>query len=319
MEYKDANVMAVKAKKKSKAGLIVTLIIIGLVIISGVLIFVFKREWITNLFKKSNSDSQEVIKNKDGSTYDPLSKLTTPKLMDNVIVTSYTAPVTIENLKGDGKGYTFEIVLENKGDYAEKYECNNVLIDDIITNTSFKVEAGPKSTERVSVNIPKTKLDTYGISNFTKLTFMGSVISGSNKPSSSVKSLNVSTNGTKYNVKKTLLKIDNIKGISVNYYELVEDEDYTYLYFDVYHNNEKLKTNIRVKKMVVNGELYDYDDLNESYDVVGIGIFVIKIPKDDYKKVKNVDLQLFYTFKDEKDNTIYYIGSETSMNVEKNR
>ena len=45
----------------------------------------------------------------------------------------------------------------------------------------------------------------------------------------------------------------------------------------------------------------------------------LQIPKDDYKKVKNVDLQLFYTFKDEKDNTIYYIGSETSMNVEKNR
>ena len=319
MEYKDANVMAVKAKKKSKAGLIVTLIIIGLVIISGVLIFVFKREWITNLFKKSSNNSQEVVKNSDGSTYDPLSKLTTPNLVEDTIIASYLSPIKLENLKGDGKGYTFDIVMENKVESVSVYECKNVLIDDIITDTSFKVEAAPLSTKRVTVNIPKTKLDTYGISNFTKITFIGSLVNGGSKPENSIKSLSTVSTGSKYNVKKTLLKIDNIKGVSVNYYELVEDEDYTYLYFDVFHNNEKLKTNIRIKKIAINGEIYDYDDLDESYDVVGIGIFVIKIPKDDYKKVKNVDLQLFYTFKDEKDNTIYYIGSETSMNVEKNR
>ncbi|HIS18714.1 MAG TPA: hypothetical protein IAC02_08930, partial [Candidatus Coprovivens excrementavium] len=82
---------------------------------------------------------------------------------------------------------------------------------------------------------------------------------------------------------------------TLNYYETITDQDNTYIYFDIKNDTYNSNKQVRIKKLIINGELYDYQDLDFKLYRGAENIFSIVIPKSKIKEVESFTVSFFIT------------------------
>jgi len=108
-----------------------------------------------------------------------------------------------------------------------------------------------------------------------------------------------------------LVEFYNGDNVKARYYRTLTDKDYTYIYFDFLNQNKYSKRNLKIKRLLINGKLYDYKDFNEEIYAGTEKIFYISIPRDEIKDVKSFNISFYMMTYDDTNHMIStYVTSE---------
>ena len=254
--------------------------------------------------KEDKSDDEEKTKNE----YDP------PFFEDRDLGGSYEYELNFSNFHKSSLGYDMDITFETKGKPFTIY-LEKVLVDGYDTSVTFSKSLNPYESITQTLRINQSELDALDIISFSSLDLYIKCVDADGK--GKVQRYELSTTGTitADNSRKGLIQIDQKNQTNVNYYKVQEDKDNTYIYFD-FKNYGTIRTQIvSVKKLLINGKLYDYKDLNEEVYHGAEKIISLTIPKSDFKKVESFTVSFTMINEEEGKKTAAYITNEYSKTV----
>lgn len=313
--YNEEDFLLIKKPKKSRLGKsIIIIIILGALGFGGY--YLYKNHEKLNLNiklpwtkkeekteKEEKTDNDEVI-TEVNSVIDGLE---VPQ-MDERKINTQNGPIIIKPIGIDSKGYALNIEFQSPSAtlYIEK-----ILIDGL--NTSETLELKSEENELVSgvIHINKTELEPLNIHGFSELTIFYRVNTPDKKGNISREVIKVYNNFYYDNKIKGLIQIYEIDNFTLNYYKKEEDNDSIYLYFDAINKNYNEKKVVKLKKILINDELYNNSSLEEEIYLNTEKIFYITIPKKDIKNINNFTIQFFVIGKDKKEQVKeYFITNE---------
>ena len=320
------NVVRMEKKASNKFGLFVLfVIVIAAIVVGGKYLYDNKDELEWKVVFPWLKDKDETVLNKDSGKTEKNKKksngsLKAPRAMDDDIVQLNEGSIKFTNVKATDKGYIFTV--EGKVMSAEviAFSCEKILIDGYDTSATFEIvdyidrNADNKQLPTsVTFQVNKTELDALGIDSFEYITLF--IKTKSNLKESGVfqkafKAINEETINVDNEI-KGLVKIDEKNNVLASYYETLEDKEATYIYFHFKNNNHSGSNTIKIKKLLINGEIYE--DTKFSAEVYSGSKIIpfIKIPKDKVENVKSFTISFFYIDPSTGEKTpSYYITNE---------
>lgn len=323
MNYND-NIVRMEKKATNKFGIfLVLIIVIGLIGGTGYYLYTnkdkldwsFELPW--NRADKKNEDENDNDNNgTSGNTNNKDNNVVyeEPHLDSRIVEDNNNYTITISNLSKINLGYNIDISFESK---AEPYKVTleKILVDGFDTTTTFSraIDGGDRIS--ITVRINQTELDALSIKAFNSLTFYFRIeneIRGFE-----VKSYVVSTVKTFNNINelKGLSEIDDKNQTKIRYYRTIEDKDNTYIYFDFKNYSVARNQLVSIKKLLINGKLYEYSDFNEEIYHGAEKVVYLTIPKSEVKKVDNFTISFTMLNEVEGKKTAAYITNEYSKAV----
>ena len=257
------DMIRLEKKSSNKVGIIIIVILV-LALVGGSAFYFYKNgislelklPWQTekrasknDSKKEDKSDDEEETKNE----YDP------PSFADQDLESGNGYKINFSNFQKSNLGYDMDITFETKTKPYTIY-LEKVLVDGYDTSISFSKSLNPYESITQTLRINQTELDALDIISFSQLDFYIKCVDAEGK--GKVERYELSTTGTitADNSRKGLIQIDQKNQTNVNYYKIQEDKDNTYIYFD-FKNYGTIRTQIvSVKKLLINGKLYDYKD-----------------------------------------------------------
>jgi len=222
-------------------------------------------------------------------------KLDVPTLNPKEISRNNTT-IKVYGLEADDKGYSFKVDFTAK-ESTTTINIEKVLIDGHDTSGSLiltdSLDIHPQQPTTGIIKIPKTELDALNITGFKRLTLYFRLINEKSNKSLIRLDIEVFSNIDYDNSIKGLIEMFSGGETLARYYQTLTDNDNTYIYFDFLNENRDEIKNIKVKKLLINDELYDYSELNEVLYAGAEKIFYIVIPKNKVKEVKSFNISFF--------------------------
>ncbi len=313
----DDNIVRMEKKSSNKVGIIIIVILV-LALVGGSAFYFYKNgisfelklPWQTekraskdDSSKKEKEDEEEKNKNE----YAP------PSFVDQDLASGYGYNINFSNFQKSNLGYDMDITFETKNNSYTIY-LEKVLVDGYDTSVTFSKSLNPYESITQTLRINQTELDALDIVSFSRLELYIKCVDSTGKGKVERYEVN-SQNIAPDNSRKGLIRIDQKNQTNVNYYKVQEDKDNTYIYFD-FQNYGAIRTQIlSVKKLLINGKIYDYKDLNEEVYHGAEKIISLTIPKSEFKKVESFTVSFTMINEEEGKKTAAYITNEYSKTI----
>lgn len=265
-----------------------------------------------------DDDEYEVLGDKTGNstiTKNPSSnkELIVPLLRNEIFKRNQTQ-IRAYDLTGDDKGYSFKL------DYTAESENLTLSIEKILLDghdtsatltLSDNVDVGTQQPTTATINIPKTEIDAIDLTCFKNMTIYYRIKGGDKEKELIRIDINAYSPIESDNTIQGLVEFYNGDKVKARYYRTLTDKDYTYIYFDFLNQNKYSKRNLKIKRLLINGKLYDYKDFNEEIYAGTEKIFYISIPRDEIKDVKSFNISFYMMTYDDTNHMIStYVTSE---------
>lgn len=268
-------------------------IVLGVIlffVLIGIVIFIFNIGNLTKHFT-DNEKNKTQEQTKQEIKVEKVEGLVVPEIDKETIFKDRDYEIKLSKIDTSSKGYTLYIDINaNQNIQPSQINCHRIQIDGYDISGSFKIDINAGETKTEKVVLKKTELEHLDINNFKELTFYISIFNGQEE-------VNVMGNSNMKvfipvdNEKKGLTNIYDKNNIYLNYYKKIEDNDYTYLYFEVENKSEHIY-NININKMLINDKLYE-----DTYSIYskpsGKQISYMKIPKDKVESVDKIKVSFF--------------------------
>lgn len=212
--------------------------------------------------------------------------------------------LSAKDLTHDDKGYEFTAVLNTK-EVISNITIDKVTLDGYPFTIDKEVGNLSKDSMEVKVRINQTDLDKYNMMAFSKMGIFYSFETSDESTASNRRTVlfnaNINNKISYDNNIKGIIEIfrygSNSKNTSSNvlyYYKTETDKDNTYIYFYFENVNEQNKT-FTIKRLLINDELYDYEDFKFSVFRQSRDIFYLTIPKKKVREIANFNVSFFIT------------------------
>ncbi|MBQ8192549.1 MAG: hypothetical protein IJZ46_00535 [Bacilli bacterium] len=286
-------------------------IVLFLVLIS-IVILIFNIGNITKHISQ-NEKNKEHEKTKEEIKIEEVEGLVVPKIENGKIFKDRDFNIELSKIDTSSKGYTLYIdITANQNINPSQIECYRILIDGYDIPGNFKMNINPGETKQEKIVLKKTDLEHLQINNFQNLEFYMTIIGGAEDVYVYGKT-NMQTLIPVDNEKKGLTNIYDKNSIILSYYKKVEDNDYTYLYFEV-KNLSQEKYNIYLNKIVIDNKLYE-DEYSIHSEPYGKQMSYIKIPKDKVENVGKIKISFFLEKETTMDKYQIHISVEKEINT----
>lgn len=327
----ERNIVRMEKKATNRFGLF----LLFLVVFSGIgfggyylykhrneLSFEIEIPWNKKKTETNNGIDKDGNKEPDKNISDNDTKLLTPTLLPKQYETGEAA-LTLTNIKADDKGYEITAKAKAIAGIDITIESEKILIDGYETSAkliiSDPVETGGDNKQQYSeatFRIPKTEMDSLDIVTFQKISIYYRVKTSISESKVFGKEFKAYNSIELDNSRKGTIEIFSNYATIANYYKYKTDKDNTYIYFDFKNLNKVNDQVIKVKKLLINGELYDYTDLNILLYRGSEQVFYLTIPKDKVKKVEDFTISFYLITKTEKsDMAAIYITPEYNQKL----
>lgn len=305
----------IEIKEPSKLPVILFIIVVCIVV--ALLIFLSIK--MTNSTKEQKTETKDSIKTTENpktdenSSYNEEASLVVPKISNPVIYKIDKLTLNMFDLKADESGYMLYINALNI-DTTKTYvvSCDKIAIDKYETTASFHITLSPYANETMTIKIPIEELNNVEINDFNKLTFFLN-ITENGKTQTLTRDVRMTQRVEIDNNKKGLLKIDEKNKVLLSYYKKIEDEENTYLYFEV-ENNSKTNHIVKLKKLILNNTLHQVENIRVQTHFETKTIFYIKIPKKEIKDINKMRVS-FFIIDSSSDKKATYITVEKELSI----
>lgn len=312
----DEGLLRVEKKSTNKVGIfIVVILFLALVAASGYYFYRngisldFSLPWQTDKSKsENNKNAQGQSGSKTKNQYDD------PKFDDTKFSGSYDYDITFTNFRKVKLGYDMDITITNST-VPYSFTLEKILVDGYDTSASFTQKLEPHQSVTETVRINQTELDALDITAFSELTFYIKTVDANGKEKIEDETILSKALKKANNARVGLIEIDRKNQTIVNYYKTQEDKDNTYIYFDFKNYSAGRIQLISVKKLKINGQIYEYKDLNETVYHGAEKVISLTIPKKDFKKVENFSISFTMLNEINDKKTAAYITNEYSRTV----
>ncbi len=261
-----------------------------------------------NPLKEEETEDEKKSTNINKSNKD----LMVPRLRENNI-TPYDEELVITKITATTQGYEITVAAQTDKEESLIYYTEKILIDGYNTSAEFEVVdtleppgVAQKPTEK-TFRIDKTELDALGMYSFANLTFYYRRKTEEGVEQLTRRIIRAYSDFNFDNSRKGLVKIDEKNEVIVSYYQTLEDSKTTYIYFDFKNEKTMVSNKVRIKKLLINGEIYNYSKFNEEVYSGSETILCIEIPKDKIKEVNNFNVSfiLIEDYKEEEKQSMY--------------
>lgn len=289
-----------KRAANKKAIFLVLFLFVIIIGVGGFFIYKYRDKFDWNLtLPWEKEEEYEILGNNNGPNTIPKNNNSNNKLIvptigletyqkDNTLIKLY-------DLAADDKGYTLKIDFTSfRG--AATINIEKILVDGFDTSSTLTLtdteDIGTREATTATIRILKTELDALDIICFKRLTLYYRIDS-----LESEKKLNRTDvtlySGVEFNNSiEGLIQMSDNGGTLARYYRTLTDKDYIYIYFDFLNNNHNVSKNIKIKKLLINDELYEYK-LNELIYAGSEKIFYLSIPRNEVKDLKSFNISFF--------------------------
>lgn len=213
--------------------------------------------------------------------------------------------MSFKRVTKDNNGYIVTIELISYSEFTTM-EVKEILIDGFYVTTKFAMSDtydrdadGNALQEQMPTEykfrINQTELDELGIFGFNELKLYFDIENEVEKYKDAVFTLVGINDLNIVNERKGLIAIESINDVQISYYKTVDAEDATYIYFDFQNKNKSKDIMLYIKKLEINGEIYDYKELREKIYREAQQAVYIKIPKKKVSRVNTIDVTFFLT------------------------
>lgn len=289
-----------KRAANKKAIFLVVFLFIAILGIGGFFIYKYRDKFDWNLTLPWEKDEEyEILGNNNGPSTIPKNENSNNKLivptLNGEVYKNDTALIKFYDMAADDKGYTFKIdFTATKGTVT--IDIEKILIDGFDTTSTLTlsdtVDLGSSEPTTSTIRILKTELDALNITCFKRLTFYYRL----NAPESNNKLNRIDVpvfSGVDFNnsIEGLVQMFDNGDTLA-RYYRTLTDKDYTYIYFDFLNNNRNISKKIKIKKLLINGELYDCK-LDELVFAGAEKIFYLPISRKEIKDIESFTVSFF--------------------------
>lgn len=264
--------------------------------------------WIDENKTESKKDSSNTNNNSSNLSIPTLGIVHSSAKDGNINITGVTA---------DDKGYLITLELQCSQVSWCSISVTEILIDGFYVSTTFDIEDDGTDTEatQVQFRINQTELDNLEITGFQNIImyyyYDSPTLEEKDKGTLMNSSFTFYNKIPVDNTKKGLLNVDTKGTVTIKYYKIVKSADYTYIYFDVKNSNSKSTQTIMIKKLLINGDIYEMTEFEEKIYNGAEQLVYIKIPTQKVKEVKNITVSFFILEKDKNnENTKIYITNE---------
>ena len=304
--YNDGNIVRFEKRSTNKIGLFfLFIIVLGGLGFGGYYLYQHRSEidWELKLpWQKENSNNESSSENNSSSSSkNNRDDLVLPNKYDKTENVS-GGTIRVYDIKLDDKGYTISVDYTNPLADTE-FVVEKVLVNGFETSSSFTIsetlDPGSKNAQlptTTKFRILRTELEPLKITGLKKLTFFYRRIQNGEESTLERREFTLTNN---IDFKTELEGLINIykkdKEFTLNYYETITDQDNTYIYFDIKNDTYNSNKQVRIKKLIINGELYDYQDLDFKLYRGAENIFSIVIPKSKIKEVESFTVSFFIT------------------------
>lgn len=240
----------------------------------------------------------------------------------------------ISQIKATPKGYVITFAYKKDPNTTSPLEymqegsiilnCEKILIDEYEVSPNFQLEFNKniKTYDEITITIPISELNNLGITSFEKLTFFITMTNvnegyfGEPEENKIKGSIIAYQDDVITNVKKIKKSYGVQNEVRISYYEKIEADDATYLYFLIENNNKVDNHEIEIKKLAINDKIYnDFKiKINSHYD--SKNIFYIKIPKKEFRKI-NKFMASFFIIKDNDGEKTIFTTNELTFDLTK--
>lgn len=213
--------------------------------------------------------------------------------------------VKIYDLAADDKGYTFQVDLTASSQTAT-LSIEKVLIDGFDTSAKLTITDmldSEKAPTTSTLRINKSELDSMGIYAFNKFSIYYRISTDTEKGDLNRSDFQVYNTLEYKNALSNLIEIYHKENILIYFYKTESDKDNTYIYFDVINENRTNPKKIKIKKLILNGEIYEYKDFDESIYCGTNRVIYLTIPKKKISEVENITISFFVISQDQDENT----------------
>ena len=188
--------------------------------------------------------------------------------------------------------------------------CDKILIDNYEVSPTFKLNVNlSQKTDKTKIIIPMTELDILEISSFKELKFYLKLdkVDEYGKINTTIGTGRIVGFEEKYdtNIKNVTASFASKDGVVISFYKKEEFSDGTYLYYLVENNNKSQSHKIELKKLLINGKIYEDAEVNVNTHYSSKTIFYIKIPHKDFSDIITIKSSFFILRADEKEQTIF--------------
>lgn len=237
-----------------------------------------------------------------------------PKLTHETLVEDFNYGIYVENLEKINIGYNIDVIFESKG-RPYKVALEKILVDGFDTTTSFTRNVGSEDRLSMTVRINQTELDAVNIKAFNELTFYIRVTDEDGKSTLKPYKVYVTKNFLNKNDLGDLSYIDEKNQTKVRFYKVTEDKENTYIFFDFKNSSVARNQIVTIKKLLINGKLYEYKSLKENVYQGAEKVIFLTIPKKDVKKIENFTIQFTLINEEEGQKTAAFITNEYSRTI----
>ena len=295
-------VIRLEKRRVNKGGLVLLILVLLCCLAAGGYYLYKNPDTLAQIFGDENSKVVEK-KDKEGNVVVSSNALQKIDMKDTIIYGTSDFVLSIVKVENSSSGYSVTVKEEVKNGYIKsiKIRCDEVLVDGFSTGAGFDIEADVQNESTTTFLIKKTTMAELSMLQFDRLTFFLKVdyVSKETGDVEEGKTLTYSNTVTTSNIKKAdnaqagLLFIDEVDDVEIDFYRLLTDKDNYYFYF-IFNNKSRTDNyNVQVKKFKVNGEVFNYTDLDLSLHYFSKKLFYLKVPKKSFDKVENFNVSFF--------------------------
>lgn len=326
MSKRKDNVVRMEKKATNKFGLFLLFIaVIGGFGYGGYYLYEHRKEidWEIKLPWKNNGSTEDNPNGNKGlfgggSSSNRNEKLVVPNSISSQEISINDSIVRFHDINADDKGFTFEVDFITKKDQAT-LTIEKLLIDGFDNSaklTITDVADAENSPTTGTIRVQKSELDALGIYAFNTFSVYLKVDLPGKPGNIYRKDIRVYHNIEYKNGLSGLIEIYNKDLSVINFYKTTTDKDNTYLYFNFVNEDRNVSKRVKIKKLLINGELYDYSSLDEFVYSGANKVFYITIPKKDIKDIEDFTISFFILTLNRSDETTgFYITPEYSKKV----
>jgi len=254
----------------------ITLYIIGILLILALSIgayeFVTNKDKFLSYFNLSTDENGKIVFNtrKNNESEETNNTILVPNSISPTSSKIDDEILTYENFSSDDKGLTFDIQVKNNSQTTDyTINCEKILVDGFDTTSSFEVFSPADIEKKITVTINKSELDALGIYCINTLTFYYTINSNeytTDKSSDIIRSFTIKLYND-YTIDNSItggISLGTYNNVEIRYLRMEEDAEYTYVYFDVKNSDSSFNKTLKVKKILVNDEIFKYKELNST-------------------------------------------------------
>lgn len=316
------NIAQMEKKATNKFGLfLVFLAFIAIFGGGGFLLYKFRNQidWELKLPWNNNEVDEETGKKGNSSTGKKNnSDLIVPRI-NNGNFSEGSTSFSIVDITADDRGYEFTVELKTDATWAT-ITIEGILLDGYYTEATLELsdeaDIGEQKAARKKFRINQTDLDKLNVNGFTRMNIFYVLEEPQKKYNLKMKVLTFVSEYTIVNGNKGLIKVDDKGQLLIEYYKTTKADNATYIYFEAKNGDLISNREILIKKLMINGRLYEMPEFNETIHRGARKSFSIKIPKDKIKDVNEILVSFYILNKDEKGNNLgIYITNEYSRSL----